>query len=387
MARCGLKNSGNECFMNATLQCLSVSPFIQNFITRYKNEDIKLFQVITKFELGKYKADNIKIECDRILTTQTETLSADEKRILLHLLKNSANIYIYIAFKDLIRNLTIKKGKLLTAGSFISIIQELTEGSGFEHLFSGEQNDPHEFMAYLLDIIHKSKSTQVVIDHPANIDNLDISFKLYLNHFKARYENDYSYFVKNLYFYILNCVECSECKNKTYDLCPSYIMCVSIPYQQASDITLHDCLDEMFKVEDIEYKCEIATCCNTQGNRIEKKILSKPKTLMIKIKRYTQTPQNRLIKINKMVHYPEVLSMQQYFCGEQINDYELYAIINHTGSLQGGHYYSFIKTLKEDGTGFDDQWICCNDSQTSFITEEEALSSSNSYILFYTMIA
>ena len=119
---------------------------------------------------------------------------------------------------------------------------------------------------------------------------------------------------------------------------------------------------------------------------MEKKILSKPKTLIIKLKRYSNTQYgNRPVKISKMVYYPKYINMQKYYCGELEQNYKLYAIINHVGSINGGHYYSFIKNLKDDNKTFDDQWICCNDSQVSNISEEEAMSSENAYILFYTL--
>ena len=65
--------------------------------------------------------------------------------------------------------------------------------------------------------------------------------------------------------------------------------------------------------------------------------------------------------------------------------YELYGIINHIGNLNGGHYYSFIRNTEEDGK-FTDNWQCCNDERVSAISQEEALSSSNAYILFYTLV-
>jgi ubiquitin C-terminal hydrolase len=228
--------------------------------------------------------------------------------------KHSYDIFIYISFKEIIRKINDKdsKTKYVNNRAFMSITNELSRGSAFEHLFSGEQNDPHELLAYLLDKLHNAKSSIVPIDIPDNIDNLDIYYRLYLTQFKARYENDYSYFVKNLYYYILNCIKCSKCDHKSYNLTPNDILCVAIPdikdiqnaQLQTSDdkktniITIYDCLNEMFKIDNITYKCE--NCSNCEGNLMEKKILSKPKTLIIKLKRYTNSQfGNRMVKINK----------------------------------------------------------------------------------------
>lgn len=402
MARCGIKNNGNECFVNSTLQCLAVSPFILEFIKRYTKEDEKLSGVITKYNLGQYRAENIKDECNKILLEESisNPITNEDKKILLHIIKHSYDIFIYITFREIIKKINAKDSKIINNRGFMSITNELTKDTAFEHLFSGEQNDPHELLAYLLDKLHDSKSTSVPIDIPENIENLDIYYRLYLTQFKARYENDYSHFVKNLYYYILNCIECSKCKHKSYNLSPNDILCLSIPeieelqdIQPSKDlqenkipniITIYDCLNEMFKIDNITYKCE--NCNNTEGNLMEKKILSKPKTLIIKLKRYSNTQYgNRPVKISKMIYYPKTINMQKYYCGELEQNYKLYAIINHVGSINGGHYYSFIKNLQADNKTFDDQWICCNDSQVSNISEEEAMSSENAYILFYTL--
>ena len=88
-----------------------------------------------------------------------------------------------------------------------------------------------------------------------------------------------------------------------------------------------------------------------------------------------------------MILYPDILNIQKYFCGNhKLNEYKLHGIINHIGSMNGGHYYSFVKKLNEDNKTFDDQWICCNDSQVNTISEEEAMTSQNAYMLFYSLI-
>ena len=88
-----------------------------------------------------------------------------------------------------------------------------------------------------------------------------------------------------------------------------------------------------------------------------------------------------------MIHYPDILNIQKYFCGNNIlKEYKLHGIINHTGSMNGGHYYSYVKSLKEDNKTFDEQWLCCNDSRVNNISNEEAMSSQNAYMLFYSIL-
>lgn len=389
MTHNGIKNTGNECFRNSALQCLSSSPFVREFFERYKKDDADINDLIKKFQLGKYKADSIKDRCFQILNEEIGNLTQDEIRLLKNIYKYSNDIFIYISFKEIIRQLRTNKSQTINTDRFLSINKELTTDITFQHLFNGDQHDPHEFITYILDKLHNSKKAEVKISLPANIDELDTYTKLYHINFKARYETDYSYFVKNLYYYILNCVECSKCKNKTFELCPNESLCIPIPEIDPENLnytTIEKCLDEMFKVESIEYKCEV--CSNNENNHIEKKILTPPKALIIKIKRYKQVSTflgTSLIKNSKMVIYPEQINISQYIVGENENTYELYGIINHTGSLNMGHYYSFIRELQDNGK-FSNQWICCNDSRVNNITNEEAMNSQNAYMLFYNLI-
>ena len=50
------------------------------------------------------------------------------------------------------------------------------------------------------------------------------------------------------------------------------------------------------------------------------------------------------------------------------------------------HFNHYVKSLKEDNKTFDEQWLCCNDSRVNNISNEEAMSSQNAYILFYSIM-
>ena len=172
-------------------------------------------------------------------------------------------------------------------------------------------------------------------------------------------------------------------------------MCLSIPSthsrniqdkQHENQLTLNDCINEMFKVECIDYKC--STCGNTENNRCEKKLLTKPKTLIIKLKRYIQNG-NVLGKINKFIKYPETLDLSLKYCGSDIEKYHLYSVINHNGTLNNGHYYSYIKNNIKDYSKnlnqqeFEDNWFLCNDSVVNEMSYNNVLNSNNAYVLFY----
>ena len=61
------------------------------------------------------------------------------------------------------------------------------------------------------------------------------------------------------------------------------------------------------------------------------------------------------------------------------NKYSLIATINHSGTLNRGHYWAFIKDLHSSS------WYSCNDKLV-FNVEERSLNNTTSYILFYRKV-
>merc|ERR1712151_144822 len=55
--------------------------------------------------------------------------------------------------------------------------------------------------------------------------------------------------------------------------------------------------------------------------------------------------------------------------------YDLFGTVNHIGSMQSGHYVTYVKVY---GT-----WYRCNDQHISYAKEEEVLKAQGAYVLFY----
>ena len=376
--RTALVNNGNECFINAILQCLAASRFVHTFLNQYKEEDIKVNSIlVTKHQLGKIDSKYLTTYLAELIEKDPE-MDPEENAILTHFLKYHNDMFIYTSFKTIINTLSRHKSPLINCSSFVNISKEISQNSGFSHLFSGEQNDPHEFLAFLLDKIHNAKCRTIIMNPPSG--EYSSYAKLYLSSLKQNYEKNYSNLVKNLIFFIINIIECSVCKEQSQTVSPTNLLITDIPRDRNPSLSIYDCLDEYFKIEAIDYKCE--KCGNTHGNRMDKKILIKPKTLIIKIKRYEQMGMFAH-KVIDMIQYPETLSLNKYFCSDNIQDYHLYGVVNHNGTLNGGHYYSYVKEYNHETNMYGDNWYFCNDSIIRPMTGEQALRSSNAYMLFY----
>jgi len=84
-------------------------------------------------------------------------------------------------------------------------------------------------------------------------------------------------------------------------------------------------------------------------------------------------------KITELVDFPiKGLDMSSYVLSPEngSNIYDLYGVVNHYGSLGGGHYTAYAKNK------FDGKWHDFNDSRVSDASEREIVSAA-AYVLFY----
>ena len=84
-------------------------------------------------------------------------------------------------------------------------------------------------------------------------------------------------------------------------------------------------------------------------------------------------------KIENKVDFPiEGLDLTKYLPNKNEKYiYDLFAVANHVGGLQGGHYYAYCKNCK------DGEWYEFNDSHVSKI-DKNRVCSETAYVLFYS---
>jgi ubiquitin carboxyl-terminal hydrolase 2/21 len=153
--------------------------------------------------------------------------------------------------------------------------------------------------------------------------------------------------------------------------------------------SITDCLaaftaDETLQGDKNEYySCD--ECKGRTAATINMRIHRFPRILMLHIKRFTYTGTVRE-KLTTNVAFPLKGLRLGAFASEEAGvggdkdggpEYDLYAVINHTGTMAGGHY---VATCRAAGT--KDQWYTFND-EVVVKTQASSVATANAYILFY----
>ncbi|NXV73613.1 UBP31 hydrolase, partial [Atlantisia rogersi] len=173
-------------------------------------------------------------------------------------------------------------------------------------------------------------------------------------------------------------------------------------HHQPQTCTLSQCFQLYTKEEqlapDDAWRCP--HCKQLQQGSITLSLWTLPDVLIIHLKRFRQEGDRRM-KLQNMVKFPlsgldmtpHVVKRSQsswslpshwspwrrpYGLGRDPEDYiyDLYAVCNHHGTMQGGHYTAYCKN------SVDGQWYCFDDSEVQQLSENEVCKQT-AYILFY----
>ena len=114
------------------------------------------------------------------------------------------------------------------------------------------------------------------------------------------------------------------------------------------------------------------------GSTRETRIVDSGSVLVLQLLRYDNF-KAAVIKNNMRVNCCSETLRLSIAADEQVclyKEFTLKATINHSGTLQAGHYWAHIKN--EDNSG----WLKCNDTSV-IATPFSGLSNTSSYVLLY----
>ncbi|KAK3809127.1 MAG: hypothetical protein J3Q66DRAFT_66589 [Benniella sp.] len=190
---------------------------------------------------------------------------------------------------------------------------------------------------------------------------------------------------------LMNQVHCNHCgtissnKESFYDL--------SIPIPRAGVADLQAVADIFPSTEELsdanKYYCD--HCQSLQDAKRCSMLERLPKYLLLSLNRFEyDTQRSRRIKIDTPITLATSIKMRIQE-GHEAKDYNLYAVVIHTGeSANCGHYYAYAKDSEDPGTEQDKiPWLLYNDTSvttSSFEAMQQTLARDRAdtpYMLFF----
>ncbi|KAI0209936.1 Ubiquitin carboxyl-terminal hydrolase 8 [Lamellibrachia satsuma] len=332
----GLRNLGNTCYMNSIIQTLSNTAPLNGY-----------------FLSDRYCQD---INKDNILGKGGEI--AEEYAVLVKALWSGQ--YRSIAPRD-----------------FKAIV------SRHHELFAGyDQQDSQELLVFLMDSLHEDLNRVRKRHHLPEQKNDGISDMLAADRAWEMHKTvNQSIIVELFQGQFKSTVMCLMCRTKsvTFDT----FMYLPLPIPASGRCSIKECLKQFLEEEKMtkesRWNCPHCKCKRDAVKNLD--IWRLPPILLIHLKRFYMQGMWR-DKINTYVDFPlEGLDLSQCLLGPQKNrgPYNLYAVSNHYGTMEGGHYTAFCKNANIN------KWFKFDDHEVYDIGNSD-IKSSAAYILFYSSI-
>lgn len=219
------------------------------------------------------------------------------------------------------------------------------------------------------------------------------------------YKKEYSPISKYTQSFIQSKLCCSVCETESIQT--EHNIMLSIPYASEKkgfhyeDTSLNKCLDEHFKIEELdEVECSYCKCKTKQTKKMS--LWTPPQILIVHLKRFFyKEVYGRMVNEKKTGHidFPvDELDMSNYFAENYPTEipnckYELFAMSNHLGANPySGHYLAFTKHPVPDEDG-KCKWYFFDDSDEPVYlgdqSEKKLVDIFNSkytpYVLFYRL--
>ncbi|XP_058851964.1 ubiquitin carboxyl-terminal hydrolase 22-A-like isoform X2 [Acipenser ruthenus] len=264
------------------------------------------------------------------------------------------------------------------------------------HLAGYEQQDAHEFLIAALDVLHR---------HCKDDDNGK----------KANNPNHCNCIIDQIFTGGLQSdVTCQVCHGVSTTIDPFWDISLDLPgsstpfwpLSPGSDgsavngeshasgtTTLTDCLRRFTRPEHLgsSAKIKCSGCHSYQESTKQLTMKKLPIVACFHLKRFEHSAKLRR-KITTYVSFPLELDMTPFMASSKEsrmngqyqqpvdtlnndNKYSLFAVVNHQGTLESGHYTSFIRQHK-------DQWFKCDDAIITKASITDVLDSEG-YLLFY----
>ncbi|KAF8393137.1 hypothetical protein HHK36_021378 [Tetracentron sinense] len=373
----GLNNLGNTCFLNSILQALLHTPPLRNYFlsdrhNRYECQQKKNFsnaskKISTSNDNGKNSRLCLACDMDAMFSA---AFSGDRSpyspaRFLYSWWQHAANLASY------------------------------------------EQQDAHEFFISMLDGIHEKVEKDQGKPQSQGNGDCCIAHRVFSGILRSDVTCTACGFTSTTY---------DPCVDISLDLEPnqggskmastkSHYSCnveldSTISSQSFGISTLVGCLDRFTRPEklgsDQKFFCQ--QCQMRQESLKQMSIRKLPLVSCFHIKRFEHSSiRNMSRKVDRYLQFPFSLNMapylsssilrsrfgnrmftfdgdEQYASNELSSEFELFAVITHTGKLDAGHYVTYLR--------LSNQWYKCDDAWITQVSED-LVRAAQGYMMFY----
>ncbi|XP_018539140.1 putative ubiquitin carboxyl-terminal hydrolase 50 [Lates calcarifer] len=323
---CGLDNSGNSCYLNAVLQCLcSTVPLVEHLL----NQD-------TRKELARSKCRMAEVFVrllEEMWLGRSSSCAPVEARSVL-----------------------------------CSILPQFNNYS---------QQDAQELLLFLLNALHDNlkkvakRQMRSSIRQPRQDQNRNCATA-------AGESTIVSHLFEGTLGYMTLCMHCDHQAHSTQTFT---VLSLPIPTDNIK-CSIQDCLSLFFEQSILTGTEQML--CSVCGLRRETAVLTclekPPEILMLHLKRFGCKGRNQ-VKLRTNVVFSMRLDLTPFLSSSVQNtsysSYRLYAVVNHAGHLNMGHYTAMChNTLTRT-------WHCFDDSAVKEV-QDSLVQSPNAYLLLYS---
>ncbi|KAJ7728518.1 hypothetical protein B0H16DRAFT_1588885 [Mycena metata] len=324
--RRGLLNLGQTCFMNVVLQSFAHNPLLRNYFLGDKHNSRQC----------KVEEDCTCCEMDKLFT---------------EIYSDASTPYGPIAF-------------------LVSTWRKSAELSGYA------QQDAHEFFISTLNHIHTTSRGSTNVSCNCIVHST----------FAGQLQSD---------------VICARCGNVNSTVDPMLDVSLELRAKvgeapvAAADNTLVGCLRRYTQPEKLGPKQYSCSKCGKAAHEVSKRLSIRklPPVLSFQFKRFEHKADKTSRKIDTRIRFPATLNMAPFTtlvmkAAEKENgspvfsypgpaamyEYDLFAVINHEGQINNGHYTNYAR--------FEDEWYRFDDDKVTPASLGSVLASS-AYMCFY----
>ncbi|KAJ7503328.1 hypothetical protein B0H11DRAFT_1975258 [Mycena galericulata] len=320
--RRGLLNLGQTCFMNVVLQCFVHNPLLRNYFLGDKHNHKQC----------KVEEDCTCCEMDKLFT---------------EIFSDEPTAYGPINF-------------------LVSTWRKSAELQGYA------QQDAHEFFISTLNHIHSNCRGSTNVSCNCIIHST----------FAGQLQSD---------------VVCERCGNTTTTVDPMLDISLELKSVVSGDNTLAACLKRYTQPEKLGPKQYSCVKCGKAAHEVSKRLSIKklPPVLSFQFKRFEHKTADKSSarKIDAQIRFPATVNMAPFTTlvmknSEKENsspvfsypgpaamyEYDLFAVINHEGQINNGHYTNYAR--------FEDEWYRFDDDKVTHANLSACLNS-NPYMCFY----